>query len=62
MHSVYSMAESEVITRGESIMLLSFQLFFQAIFPRKAALSNKIHVNILIKHKTLYLVTNKYLK
>ena len=32
------------------------------IIPTKAALFSKTHANILIKHKQLYLVTNKYLK
>ena len=32
------------------------------IIPQKAALFSKTHANILIKHKQLYLVTNKYLK
>ena len=33
---------------------------FSQIFPQKAALFSKTHANILIKHKQLYLVTNKY--
>ena len=61
---------SIVIFRESLLCFLSFQLFFLAIllklfsklFPQKAALFDKINADIQIKHKKIYLVTNKYLK
>ena len=55
-------------TRLKSIMLLNSPIILKIIptllqlFSQKAALFSKTHANIVIKHKQLYLVTNKYLK
>ena len=45
-----------------AILFKSTYVLFSKLFPQKAAFLNKIHANILIKHKQVYLVTSKYLK
>ena len=47
--------------RLKSIMLLNYSSYSKTI-PTKAAHFSKIHANILINHKQLHLVANKYLK
>ena len=56
--------ELSVILSSNSFKHITYMLkiisTFSKLFPQKAVKS--MHVNILIKHKQLYLVTNKYFK